>query len=148
MIAADLLQNLQLNIRTEGQETRVWDILRKRWMLLTPEEHVRQALIHYLIRECAYPAGMIAIERQISYGLLKKRYDLVVYDRHREPWLLAECKAPEVPLSEKVLHHLLHYRSRIPAPFWLLSNGHDNYCADATDLNNVCWLTQFPSYPR
>lgn len=149
MMHVDLLQNLELRTKqNEAGKPEVWDILRKKWVMLTPEEHVRQALIHYLISECRYPAGLIAIERQISYGTLKKRFDIVVFSQDRTPWMLIECKAPGIPISEGVFQQLLQYHASIPCRFWVLSNGHENLCADGSAIPVISWLDQFPSYPK
>src|SRR6218665_3767307 len=99
----------ELRIKSENNVQKVYDVLRKKWMVLTPEEFVRQMLIHYLHKHKNYPLGMMAIEKQISLGNLIKRYDLVVYNRAHEPWMLIECKAPDVPINETVLQQLLQY---------------------------------------
>lgn len=149
MMHVDLLEGLQLRIRkNDSGKSEIWDSLRKKWLILSPEEHVRQALIQYLTLHCAYPAGLIAVERQICYGSLKKRFDIVVFSPDRKPWMLIECKAPEIPISERTLQQLLQYHKSLPCPFWVLSNGHHNFCADARVLPDISWLETFPDYPR
>lgn len=145
-VLIDLLHNLSLKIKTENETPLVWDIVRKRWIKLTPEEQVRQALIHYFVVEMHYPIGLISVEKQIKLGSLNKRYDIVVFDRNQLPWLLVECKAPEVALTKKALHQLLQYHSQIPCPYWLLSNGLHTFCADATDINAIKWIDNLPKY--
>lgn len=149
MMHVDLLEGLQLRIRqNDSGKSEIWDTLRKKWLQLSPEEYVRQALIQYLTRQRGYPAGLMAVERQIHYGSLKKRFDIVVFNPSRQPWMLIECKAPEVAISEKAFHQLLQYHKSLPCPFWVLSNGHENLCADARELPELSWLNQFPDYPR
>jgi len=79
--------------------TEIFDALRKRWVKLSPEEWVRQNMVQYLLEEKSYPAALIGVEKEIKLGSLRKRFDLLVYDRAHQPWMLLECKAMEVPLS-------------------------------------------------
>ena len=81
----------------------------KKWIQLSPEEHVRQALLHYFIEFKQYPIGLISVEKKINYGSLTKRYDIVVHDRNQQAWLLVECKAPEIPINQNTLYQLLQY---------------------------------------
>lgn len=101
----------------------IFDSLRKKFLALTPEEWVRQHWINFLIEHQGYPKGLIALEKGLKYNQLQKRTDLVVFDRVGHPYLLIECKAPEVELSQKVLQQALAYRSSLLAPFIILSNG-------------------------
>lgn len=140
------LDTIQLTLKQENEQTLVFDPIRRRWLLLTPEEYVRQCIIHYLIHALQYPQGMIAIEKQIMVGRLTKRFDLIVYDRNHQPWMLVECKAPEVTITEKTLHQLLNYQRTMQCRYWLLTNGHQVFCADACDVNNIAWLNTLPAY--
>ena len=145
MLPLALLENLQLNIKTEENTRKVWDIVRKKWIVLTPEEYVRQALLHYFTNTMQYPVGLIAVEKQVKYGSLIKRYDIVVHNRQQQPWLLVECKAPEIAISQSTVQQLLQYHSQIPCPYWLLSNGIESHCARVHG-ENIEWLTHLPGY--
>ena len=138
--------NIVLNIKTEAGKTTVFDPIRKKWVFLTPEEQVRQYLLQYLITQINYPAGMIAVEKSIVVGTLIKRYDIVIYNRQHQPWMLIECKAPQVPITATTLNQLLNYQSVIQSSFWLLTNGHQTYCANAKDTENITWLSSLPGY--
>jgi len=138
--------NVQLPLKQENGTTRVRDLIRKKWLLLTPEEHVRQYLLHYMTDVLQYPAGMIAVEKTLMVHGQPKRYDIAVYDRNHNPWMLVECKAPEVAITEAALHQLLQYHSTIPCPYWVLNNGQSLYCADARDVYNIQWLDALPAY--
>ncbi len=131
--------------RTEGK-TSVWDIIRKKWIILTPEEHVRQYMIHYLTNSIKYPIAMLAVEKTIIVGGMKRRFDIVVYNRKHEPWMLVECKAPDVPVNPAVLHQLLGYQRIIQSSYWLLTNGIDTLCADARNTDDIIWLDSLPLY--
>ena len=137
---------IKLKLRPAGDKTTVFDPVRKKWVVLTPEEHVRQYLIGYLIEAMHYPATLLAVEKNIAVGKLPRRFDVVAYNRDHQPWLLAECKAPEVPISETTLRQLLNYQSTIQSSYWLLTNGHQAFCADARDTENIKWLHSLPQY--
>lgn len=95
---------------------------RHRWVRLTPEEWVRQQVLHRLV-ELEYPASLIAVEAAITVGAAKKRCDAVVYDRSMTPLMLIECKAETVPLTQKTLDQALTYNRRLNVPYLLLHNG-------------------------
>jgi len=137
---------ISLKLKREKDKVAVFDTVRKKWIALTPEEHVRQYLLQYLTDTLGYPAGMIAVEKKILVGGMSKRFDLVVYDRLHQPWLLVECKAPETEISERTLHQLLNYHRTVQCRYWVLSNGHQLFCADASDRQRVVWLDRLPAY--
>lgn len=137
---------LALQLKKEGGKTLVFDPVRKKWLVLTPEEHVRQYLLLYCIEILLYPASLIAVEKKIVVNGMEKRFDVVVYNRDHQPWLLAECKAPDVPINEAVLHQLLRYHNHLQCRYWLVTNGHASYCADAADISNIQWLDALPGY--
>jgi hypothetical protein len=121
--------------------------VRKRWFILTPEEHVRQYMIEVLVKQMHYPLALLSVEKQIEVGGMTKRFDIVVYNReeHR-PWMLVECKAPEVPITESTLQQLLNYQRTIQCRYWLLTNGHQTFCGDAHDIEEIKWLNELPPY--
>jgi hypothetical protein len=145
MITIDF-SDVQLQLRKQDGKTQVFDPVRGGWFILTPEEHVRQYLLHYLINTLQYPASLIAVEKQITLGTLHKRFDIVVYNREHKPWLLAECKAPEIAINEVTLNQLLQYHNSLQCNYWVLCNGHQLYCADASDKNNIVWVNELPAY--
>lgn len=110
-------------IREEAGKEVIFDDLRKTWLRLTPEEWVRQNFLQYLIRVKKYPAALIAVEKELQLGELKKRFDILVYDPNHKPWMMIECKAMEIPLNEKVLHQVLRYNISIPVQFLVITNG-------------------------
>ena len=138
--------NIQLKLAQKEGKTCVFDPVRKKWLILTPEEHVRQYLIGYLTTVMQYPMPMIAVEKTIKTGNLSKRFDIVVYDRNHKPWMLVECKEPNIPVSEKTLYQLLNYQSVLQCNYWLLSNGHETFCADACNTEQIKWLCDLPVY--
>lgn len=141
------LLDYSLNTKTTEGRTQVFDPIRKAWIMLTPEEHVRQLLILHLTEKLQYPAPLIAIEKGLVLGTKKKRFDLAVYQRDtHQPWLLAECKAPDVPITNAALQQLLEYHNQLQCRYWLITNGHQHFCADAYNFNKIIWLDELPAY--
>ena len=101
----------------------IFDPVRKKWLLLSPEEWVRQNLIQFLLISKNYPLPLIAIEKEIKLGELRKRCDIVVYNRDMQPWMIIECKEMNVALSEKTLDQVLRYHISLPAKYLIISNG-------------------------
>lgn len=112
---------------------------------MTPEEWVRQHWINFLIDHQGYPKGLISLEKGLKYNQLQKRTDLVVFDREGHPYLLIECKAPEVELSQKVLQQALAYRSTLLTPYIILSNGLRHISLKFEE--NQKKFIQIPSFP-
>lgn len=137
---------VQLKLRKAEGKTSVFDPIRKKWVALTPEEHVRQYMLQYLMGAMQYPPGLIAVEKSIMVGTRIKRFDIVVYSRDHKPWMLVECKAPDVPVTEATLHQLLAYQRVMQCSYWLLTNGVQTYCANATDIENISWMNLLPAY--
>jgi hypothetical protein len=138
--------SVSLSLKKQDGKTLVFDPVRKLWVILTPEEHVRQYMLKYLIEQAHYPAALISVEKKLMVGNMPKRYDIVVYNRGHKPWMLIECKAPDVPVSEQTLRQLLQYQQAIQCPYWMLTNGPHSYCADASDIGNIVWLEELPVY--
>jgi hypothetical protein len=113
--------------KEENGKEMIFDFIRKQWLLLNEEEWVRQNFIQFLVQELKYPLELIAVEKEIQLGELKKRFDILVYDRDHKPWMLVECKAGEIALDEKVLHQVLRYNISMPANFLVITNGQITY---------------------
>ncbi len=92
-------------------------------MVITPEEWVRQNFLLYLTEVLLFPASLIAVEKQLSVGEMKKRFDIVVYDKESRPCLIVECKEMNVALSENVLKQALQYNVSIRARYLFITNG-------------------------
>ena len=107
----------------EGEKVFVFDVLRKKNILLTPEEWVRQHWIHFLITSKGFPKGLVTSERGLTYNGLQKRTDLLVFDRQGLPYFLIECKSPEIEINQKVLSQAIAYNQTLKCPFIALSNG-------------------------
>lgn len=113
----------QFHIKNENGKPYIFDAIRKKWLLLTEEEWVRQNFIAYLVKELSYPSSLIALEKEIELNGRKKRFDILIYDREHNPWMLVECKATEINLSEDVLQQVLRYNVSVPVQFVVITNG-------------------------
>ncbi len=113
----------QPKIKEENGQEFIFDDFRKRWVLLTPEEWVRQNFLRYLTQIKKYPASLIAIEKEIKLGELKKRFDILVYDSGTKPWMVVECKEMNVALDKAVLDQVLRYNISLNVPYVVITNG-------------------------
>jgi len=131
-------------IKKEAGKDSIFDPIRKSWVILTPEEWVRQNFIQYLIQVKQYPAALIAIEKTILLGELKKRFDIIVY-KNDAPWILIECKEANVPITEKTLEQILQYQQIVEASYLVMTNGHATYGAEI-ETGKLHYLQSLPDY--
>ena len=113
-------------IKTQGEKEWIFCVIRKKWMILTPEEWVRQNLLLYFSEVLKYPTSLIAVEKQLQLSDLKKRFDIVLY-KNEIPFILVECKEMNVPITQKTLDQVLRYNSKIQAGYFVITNGTDCY---------------------
>jgi len=112
-----------VRLKKRGAQTLIFDFIRKKWLVLTPEEWVRQHLVNYLVTEKKFIASSISIEKELILNDLKKRYDVVVYNRNLQPYLIIECKAPYVALDRPVVEQALRYNLTVKAELLMITNG-------------------------
>lgn len=134
-------------MKKENDREIIFDELRKLWVRLTPEEWVRQNFIGYLIQTKKYPASLVALEKKIVIGEMVKRFDILVYNKQHQPWMMVECKSTDVQLKEEVLNQVLRYNIAVPVEFLVITNG--THCMgfqkkDAT----LSPLTEIPGFPE
>jgi hypothetical protein len=132
-------------IREQTGAHQIFCEARKKWVRLTPEEWVRQNTYQWLIQTHFYPAALIALEKEIELSGMKKRFDLLVYNKQHQPWMMVECKQQSQPLNERVLLQALRYNIALPVPFLLLTNGAE---ACLIELTEGTWkvLSEMPVY--
>ena len=112
-----------MRTRVYNNKEQIFCEWRHRWVRLTPEEWVRQQLLHFLVEQLDFPASLIAVEQAITVGAAKKRCDAVVYDNAMQPLVLIECKAETVALTQKTLDQAVTYNRKLKVPYLLLYNG-------------------------
>ena len=139
--------NYNFKIKHEDNKTLIFDEYRKKWIILTPEENVRQHLCKYLNKELNYPKGLIAIEKQLKVNSLIKRFDIVIYNNDGKPSLIVECKAPNVKLDTKTLNQVLRYNIALKCDIILFTNGIDIHCCKVNfDDATISYLNEIPNY--
>lgn len=140
------LPSYTLNIRStaDGKE-EILDLLRRKWLVLTPEERVRQLFIKHLIEGLGYPAGRIVEEYSFTFANGKpQRADIVVFNKQGEPHMLVECKAPEVKITETVFRQISRYNAVIKAKNIVITNGLDHYSLTTDDFLNYKHQKEIP----
>ena len=128
---------------------QIFDSLRKKFLVLTPEEWVRQNFIEYLIQEKKYPASLIAIETGLKYNKLQKRSDITVHDRKGNVWMIIECKAPEIKLSQETFNQAATYNiaNKTKTKYLAITNGLKHYCCEMNyEQEKYTFLKDFPLY--
>ncbi len=135
----------QPKIKQQQGREFIFDETRKQWVMLTPEEWVRQNFLQYLTKVKKYPTALIAVEKEIRLGDLAKRFDVVVYDRNSRPWMIIECKEMEVALTEQVLNQALRYNITLNVPFVIITNGSHCY-GFAGSGGKLTDLAELPEY--
>jgi hypothetical protein len=133
-------------LKTEKGKDYIFDLYRKTWLLLTEEEWVRQNFIAFLVKDLQYPASLIAVEKLIMLGELKKRFDILVYNQATKPWLMVECKAPSIPLNEAVLQQVLRYNISMPVTYLVITNGQHTLVFEKKD-RTLMPLHAMPRWP-
>lgn len=134
----------QVTTRQRKGLDEVFDIVRKKWLQLSPEEWVRQNMIHLLLSK-QYPLSLIAIEKAIKLGELTRRCDMVVYTRDAQPFMIIECKEMKVQLSEKTLEQILRYHIVLQTKYLIITNG--SYCFGFQKKDGqFIEINEFPEY--
>ena len=141
------LPRAPLRLSRKNEVISVFCVVRKKNLILTPEEWVRQHIIHYLIHHLTTPVGLISSEAGIKVNNLDRRCDILVYGNDKKVKVLVECKAPDISINEKVLHQIAQYNSKIQADYLWLSNGiqHKFYLINKSE-NNLVELDGLPKY--
>jgi len=139
------LPAFQFKIEQHGDDFFIFDSIRKKNIVLTPEEWVRQNFIEFMCQVHQYPKELMSVEKGLKVLTLQKRSDILVYNRQGVPWLLVECKAPQVKLNEDTIYQALHYHIKLKVKFIIITNGLEHYCLkiNETDYEFIENLPQF-----
>lgn len=149
-MALPVLNFPEINLRFQNNEKgnlQLFDTIRKKFVDVTPEEWVRQHIIHFLISHLQVPASVISVEKQINLNGTKKRYDIVVFNNILKPILIIECKAPFVEINQLTINQALRYNIKLNVPFVFLSNGL-NHIFIKMDENSPEILKVIPNYSQ
>lgn len=137
----------QLQIRKEGDKTFIYDIVRKKYVIIQPEEFVRQLLVLQLINKFDYPLNKFSVESGIKVNTLQKRYDILIFDRALHPIMMIECKAAHVKIDKSVFEQAAFYNMTLKVPFILMSNGLNTVCCKLNyEEKRLEYLSEIPKY--
>lgn len=129
MISLDLLAfQKQLKTKTQDNKKFIFDSIRKKYLVLQPEELVRQLLILYFIHEKKISRNRIGIEKSLKVNHLNRRLDMLIYDKDVQPYILIECKAPNVKITQSTFEQIARYNLPLQVPYLLVTNGMHTYC--------------------
>ncbi|MDX1362622.1 type I restriction enzyme HsdR N-terminal domain-containing protein [Arenibacter latericius] len=137
------------SFRFKNRENKIYifDVIRKKFVVLQPEEWVRQHVVHYLLNEKNYPISHINVEKQLLVNNLKKRYDVVVFNPDGDILLLVECKAPKINISQDVFDQIARYNLQLNAKYLMVTNGQNHYyCKMNTKEEMYSFLKTIPHY--
>lgn len=134
-------------IKKSDEKLLIFDMLRKKYVVLTPEEWVRQHFIHFLINQYHYPKALIKVESGLQYHQRQKRTDIQVFDREGQLFMIIECKAPHIPLNQQVFEQAAQYNKVLKAPFITITNGVLWYaCSTNWNTMTVQFLEDIPIF--
>jgi len=141
------LPSFDIKLSGTREHPTILDILRRRYVALTPEEWVRQHFVHYLIEHKGYPPTLLANEVALKVGDKQLRADTVLYDRELHPRMIVEYKAPSIPLSQKVFDQISVYNMLLHVDYLIVSNGMESYCCKMDYVNQkYLFLEAIPNY--
>ncbi|MFT5723263.1 MAG: hypothetical protein ACI9JN_000372 [Bacteroidia bacterium] len=139
-------ENIGIKTRVEKNKLYFFDPIRKRYLLTTPEEEVRQWTIHHLTTVLDYPIINIAVEKQIKYLNRNKRFDILIY-KNAKPTFLIECKAPHIAIDQSTLNQICTYNFVLDVPYLLITNGAKQICCRIHSSEKTYdYLDAIPSY--
>jgi hypothetical protein len=141
------LPSYDFRFRTTSRKQYIFDEIRKKYVVNTPEEWVRQNFIRYLIVVKRYPEALISIEREISLNRMSKRCDAVIYSKYGNPLMILEFKAPDVSVGQPVFDQIVRYNLALKVNFLLISNGLKHYCCKIDFQNkDYAFMHAIPDY--
>ena len=145
MLAQLNLPEYQFRMESSKAGITIWDEFRKKHIVCTPEEWVRQNFLKYLVEEKSFPSGLIALEKSIKVNKRLKRFDALVHNKEGRPILLIEFKAPDVEITEKTFHQIAAYNSQLQVKYLIMSNGLQHFACQV-DENGIQFFEEIPNY--
>lgn len=137
----------KFRIKNSENKTQIFDEIRKKFVVLQPEEWVRQHCLHYLIKEKKYPISLINVEKELYVHHQKKRYDIVIYNNNGSVFCIVECKAPNVLINQKVFDQIAQYNLTLDTSFMMITNGINHYyCTMDKSKKSYQFLESLPDY--
>ena len=141
------LPSYQFQLKNKENKMLIFDIFRKKYVVLTPEEWVRQHFAVFLAEEKKYPITLIAIEKQLTINNLQKRSDILIFNKLGKPDIIVECKAPNVKITQDTFDQIARYNLKLKANFLAVTNGIQHfYCKMDFEKESYLFLKELPDY--
>ena len=135
-----------LRIEHRDRQLHIWDPIRRKWIRSGPEELVRQLLIQYLIKEVHYPERLIQVEKVLTVHKRRRRFDILLFDRTLDPFVLIECKRPEIAINQHTFDQISRYNIALQVPYLVVSNGKETHCCQIDyDLKSYHFIDTLPT---
>jgi predicted type IV restriction endonuclease len=134
-------------IKKEEGNTLIFDLIRRKYVVLTPEEWVRQHFVNYLVSSLNYPKSLFKVESGLRFNRMQKRSDILIHNRQGRAWMLVECKSPDIKLTQKAFNQIAVYNMTIGAKYLAVTNGMMHYCCEAgAESRAPIFLDEFPAF--
>ena len=141
------LPKYSYKIKNKENKPYIFDIIRKKYIMLTPEEWVRQHFVNYLMTNKNYPKSHIALEKQMKINNLVKRTDILVFNNSGNPHIIVECKSPSIKISQNTFDQIARYNMKLDAKFLIVTNGIQHYYCKINHAKEVYeFLEDLPDY--
>ena len=143
------LPTYNFKLKSSENKTLIFDNLRKKYLVLTPEEWVRQHYVRFLIDEKKYPTTLIALEKQLTINNRKKRTDILVFNKEGNPEIIVECKAPSIKITQDTFDQIARYNLKLKANFLIVTNGLEHfYCKLDYEKETYVFLKEISEYVK
>ncbi|CAM4337204.1 type I restriction enzyme HsdR N-terminal domain-containing protein [Zobellia nedashkovskayae] len=139
----------KFRLKSSENNVRIFDSIRKKFVVLQPEEWVRQHVVNYLLEEKSYPKSLVNVEKQLVINNIKKRYDIVVFNSDGSIHILVECKAPQINIDQTTFDQIARYNLELKADYLMVTNGLDHfYCKMDFTSEKYTFLRDIPDFSR
>lgn len=143
------LPDCDFKLKSKENKLLIFDVIRKKYVALNPEEWVRQHIIHFLHFQKKYPVSLMAVEKQLRLNNLTKRTDIIVFNRFAKVDIIVECKAPNVIIDQQVFDQIARYNMKLNAKYLMVSNGLDHFfCQIDQENEQYQYLAELPDYQK
>jgi len=143
------LPSFSFKFKSMENKLYIFDLLRKKYVVVTPEEWVRQNFVQYLIQNKNYPKSIIAIEKQLKINNTTKRTDILLFDKYGNPDIIVECKAPSIKINQETFDQIARYNLKLNANYLIVTNGLQHfYCKIDHQLEKYHFLKDIPDYDK
>lgn len=137
----------QFQFQNKNERVEIFDVVRKKYVVLTPEEWVRQHFLHYLIHQKGFPPSLMQLEKALNYNQLDKRSDIVVYGKNAQALLMVECKSPQVGITQDTFDQIARYNFSMKVKYLIVTNGLNHFCCKMDyDIASYSFIEQIPLY--